>query len=74
MFVYILCLFLGILVDRFVDFEQHFKDIFKKHSPHVRPFYLHITSVVVRLSLICFLKDSQKELIRMYKRRGRHSE
>ena len=31
-----------------LDFQQHFKEISKNHSPVVRPFYVHLTSVIVR--------------------------
>ena len=31
-----------------LDFQQHFKEISKNHSPLTRPFYVHLTSVIVR--------------------------
>lgn len=30
-----------------LDFEAHFKDVHKKHSPSDRTFFVHVTSVVV---------------------------
>lgn len=30
-----------------LDFQSHFKDIAKQHSPEERRFYVHLTSVVV---------------------------
>lgn len=33
------------------DFQTHFKEIAKQHSPEPRRFYVHLTSVVVRPSL-----------------------
>ena len=37
------------------DFQQHFKEISKNHSPVARPFYVHLTSVIVRFSFFSFL-------------------
>lgn len=31
------------------DFQQHFKEIARQYSPVQRPFYVHLTSVIVRL-------------------------
>jgi hypothetical protein len=33
-----------------VDFQSHFKEIAKQHSPEPRRFYVHLTSVIVRFS------------------------
>jgi len=33
------------------DFQQHFKEISRNHSPVQRPFYVHLTSVIVRVTL-----------------------
>ena len=30
-----------------LDFEAHFKEVFRKHSRSDRPFFIHVTSVVV---------------------------
>ena len=37
-----------------LDFQQHFKEISKNHSPVQRPFYVHLTSVIVCLILNYF--------------------
>jgi hypothetical protein len=34
------------------DFQQHFKEIQRTYSPVQRPFYVHLTSVIVRPSLL----------------------
>jgi len=39
----------------FLDFEAHFKDVYKKHSPQDRAFFVHVTSVVVS-ARFCFLE------------------
>ena len=39
----------------FLDFEAHFKDVHKKHSPPDRTFFVHVTSVVVSAHF-CFLE------------------
>lgn len=31
-----------------LDFQQHFKEIARQYSPVQRPFYVHLTSVIVR--------------------------
>jgi len=31
------------------DFQSHFKEIAKQHSPEQRRYYVHLTSVVVRM-------------------------
>lgn len=33
-----------------IDFQQHFKEISKQHSPVPRPFYMYLTSVIVSCS------------------------
>lgn len=42
-----------LLTDLFwiADFQQHFKDISKQHSPVPRPFYMYLTSVIVSVVL-----------------------
>jgi hypothetical protein len=32
-----------------IDFEAHFKEVFRKHSRSDRPFFIHVTSVVVSI-------------------------
>jgi hypothetical protein len=32
----------------YIDFQQHFREISKNHSHVARPFYVHLTSVIVR--------------------------
>jgi len=39
-----------------LDFEAHFKDVHKKHSPSDRTFFVHVTSVVVSARVFFFLR------------------
>jgi len=58
------------------DFEQHFREVFKKYSPQARPFYLHVTSVVVRpigLAMLCLSTGIDNVSFRIRKQHERRS-
>lgn len=40
------------LRESFLDFEAHFKEVHRKHSRSDRPFFVHVTSVVVSNALL----------------------
>jgi hypothetical protein len=42
----------GSLEGHIIDFQQHFKAVLRASSPEPRPFYVHMTSIIV--SPACF--------------------
>lgn len=47
-------LLLANFLSHHVDFQQHFKEILKQHSPVPRSFYMYLTSVIVSLSPVWY--------------------
>jgi len=52
------------------DFQQHFKEISKKHSPVPRPFYFHLTSVIDTRSTAMTLATVEEGILREHLRKA----
>lgn len=53
-----------------IDFQQHFKEISKKHSSVARPFYFHLTSVIDTRSTAMTLATVEEGILREHLRKA----
>ncbi len=53
-----------------IDFQQHFKELSKRHSPVPRPFYFHLTSVIDTRSTAMTLATVEEGILREHLRKA----